>query len=147
MTDGSACELPRQNAAPREIEALLRASRIVAVVGLSPRPDRPSYGVAQYLKGAGYTIIPVNPNATEVLNERSYATVEHIPGPVDIVDIFRKPEDVLPIVEAAIRKGAKAVWMQSGIVNNAAADLARAAGLTVVMDRCMMVEHRRLGAV
>jgi len=144
MSNGDACELPRKNAAPAEIAALLRSSRVVAVVGLSPRPDRPSFGVAQYLKGAGYTIIPVNPNTNEVLNERSYATLEHIPGPIDIVDIFRKPEDVLPIVEAAIRKGAKAVWMQTGIVNNAAADLARAAGLQVVMDRCMMVEHRRL---
>jgi len=134
--------LPRTNAAPEAITALLRDSRIIAVVGLSPKPGRPSYGVAQYLKGAGYTIIPVNPNTPEVLHERSYATVDHIPGPIDIVDIFRKPEDVLTIVEAAIRKGAKAVWMQTGIVNNQAADVARAAGLQVVMDRCMMVEHR-----
>jgi len=142
MSDEAACELPRQNAAPEMIDALLRDSRTIAVVGLSPREDRPSFGVAAYLQRAGYRIIPVNPNATEVLGERCYPALDDIPGPIDVVDIFRKPEDVPPVVDAAIRKGAKAVWMQTGIVNNAAAERARAAGLTVVMDRCMMVEHR-----
>ena len=144
MSAEDRCELPAANASPTEIAGLLNSARRIAVVGLSPRPDRPSYGVAQYLKAAGYRIIPVNPNATEVLGERAFASLDDFPGSVDIVEIFRKPEDVPPVVEAAIRKGAKAVWMQTGIVHNAAAATARAAGLTVVMDRCMMVEHRRL---
>ena len=144
MDEGAGCEMPATNAAPAEIAALLGAARRIAVVGLSPRPDRPSHEVAAYLKAAGYVILPVNPNATEVLGERAWAAIEDVPGPVDVVDIFRRPEEVPPIVDAAIRIGARAVWMQTGIVHNAAADKARAAGLTVVMNRCMMVEHRRL---
>jgi hypothetical protein len=143
MSADAACELPKRNASSADIDALLGRTRTIAVVGLSPKPDRPSYGVAQYLKAAGYRIIPVNPNATEVFGEKAYATLQDVPGDVDVVDIFRKPEDVPPVVDAAIAKGAKAVWMQTGIVNNAAAEAARAAGLSVVMDRCMMVEHRR----
>ncbi len=142
MDDAAACELPRKNAAPEAIDALLASAHTIAVVGLSPREDRPSHDVARYLQAAGFRIIPVNPGATEILGEKSYASLDDVPGPVDIVDIFRKPAEVPPVVDAAIRKGAKAVWMQSGIVHNAAADAARAAGLVVVMDRCLKVEHR-----
>jgi predicted CoA-binding protein len=100
--------------------------------------------VASYLQSQGYKIIPVNPTIAEALGEKSYADLAAIPGPVDVVDVFRKPEDVPPIVEAAIGKGAKAVWLQEGVVNEAAAARARAAGLLVVMDHCMRKEHRRL---
>ena len=123
---------------------LLRSSRTIAVVGLSSRRTRPSFGVAEYLQRAGYRIIPVNPHETEVLGETSYPDLDAVPEPVDIVDIFRRPESVPEIVEAAIRMGAKAVWMQEGVVHEDAAAQARAAGLTVVMDRCLLKDHRRL---
>jgi predicted CoA-binding protein len=129
-----------------EYEPIFRQTRTIAVVGLSPNPDRPSHGVAAYLQAAGYRIIPVNPTVDSVLGERSYASLSDVPEPVDVVDIFRRPEDVPPVVEQAIRIGAKVVWMQEGVVNEAAAAAARAAGLTVVMDRCMLKEHRRLRA-
>ena len=127
-----------------QIEEILKNSRTIAVVGLSPKPDRPSYGVARYLQGQGYRIIPVNPGAQEVLGEKAYPNLSAIPERVDVVDIFRKPEDVLPVVEEAIKIGAKYIWMQEGIVNDQAAQKARRAGLAVVMDRCMSVEHQRL---
>ena len=123
---------------------LLRSSRTIAVVGLSSRRTRPSFGVAEYLQRAGYRIIPVNPHETEVLGETSYPDLDAVPEPVDIVDIFRRPESVPEIVEAAIRMGAKAVWMQEGVVHEDAAAQARAAGLTVVMDRCILKDHRHL---
>jgi predicted CoA-binding protein len=129
-----------------EYEPIFRQTRTIAVVGLSPNPDRPSHGVAAYLQAAGYRIIPVNPTVDSVLGERSYASLSDVPEPVDVVDIFRRPEDVPAVVEQAIRIGAKVVWMQEGVVNEAAAAAARAAGLTVVMDRCMLKEHRRLRA-
>ena len=125
-------------------EEILGSSRTVAVVGLSPKTDRPSYRVASYLKEQGYKIIPVNPNESEILGETSYPDLSSIPEPVDVVDIFRRPEDVTPVVEEAIKKGAKAVWMQEGIVNEEAAARARGAGLLVVMDRCMFKEHKKL---
>ena len=127
-----------------QVSDILDSARTVAVVGLSSKRYRPSYGVAEYMKRSGYRIIPVNPNETEVLGERSYADLESVPGQVDIVDIFRRSEFVLEIVEAAIRKGAKAVWMQEGVVHEAAARRAEAAGLAVVMDRCILKDHRRL---
>lgn len=127
-----------------DIEKILRESTTIAVVGLSDRPDRPSYEVAAYLKGKGYRIIPVNPAVKEVLGEKSYPDLASIPLPVDVVDIFRKPESVPPIVDEAVRIKAKAVWMQLGIVHEGSAQKARDAGLMVVMDRCMMQEHRRL---
>ena len=127
-----------------QIEEILKNSRTIAVVGLSPKPDRPSYGVARYLQGQGYRIIPVNPGAQEVLGEKAYPNLSAIPERVDVVDIFRRPEDVLPVVEEAIKIGAKYIWMQEGIVNDQAAEKARRAGLAVVMDRCMSVEHQRL---
>jgi predicted CoA-binding protein len=127
------------------IAELLTTSRTVAVVGLSSRRTRPSYGVSEYLQSVGYRIIPVNPRETEVLGEKAWPDLDSVPEKVDVVDIFRQAEYVPEIVEAAIRIGAKAVWMQEGIVNEEAASRARAAGLTVVMDRCMLKEHRKLG--
>ncbi|MGA9627976.1 MAG: CoA-binding protein [Bryobacteraceae bacterium] len=129
----------------KQIAEILRVCRTIAVVGLSAKRYRPSYGVAEYLQRAGYRIIPVNPHETEVLGERCYPDVESVPEPIDIVDIFRRPEFVPEIVEAAIRKGAKVVWMQEGVIHEEAARRAREAGLEVVMDRCILKDHRRLG--
>lgn len=123
---------------------LLKTAHTIAVVGLSPSPTRPSNGVAEYLKRVGYRIIPVNPNETEVLGEKCYARLEDVPEQIDLVDIFRRSEYVPEIVESAIRVGAKAVWMQEGVVHEAAATRARQAGLDVVMDRCTLKEHRKL---
>jgi len=125
------------------IPDLLKSSRVIAVVGLSAKKMRPSYGVAEYMQREGYRIIPVNPNETEVLGERAYARLEDVPEHIDIVDIFRRSEFVLPIVESAIRLGAKAVWMQEDVVDDVAAKKAREAGLFVVMDRCILKEHSR----
>jgi uncharacterized protein len=127
-----------------EIRHILETSKIVAIVGLSDKPDRDSYRVAEYLQSQGFRIIPVNPIVASVLGERSYASVADIPEKVDVVDIFRKPDAVGPVVNEAIAAGARVVWMQLGVVNHIAAETARAAGLTVVMDRCMKVEHQRL---
>lgn len=125
-------------------ENLLRNSKTIAVVGLSGRRSRPSYGVSEYLQSNGYRIIPVNPNESEVLGEKAFASLDEIPVHVDIVDIFRRSECVPEVVDAAIRIGAKGVWMQEGVINNEAAGKARAAGLEVVMDRCILKEHRRM---
>lgn len=126
------------------IAELLGRARTIAVVGLSGKRYRPSYGVAEYLQRAGYRVIPVNPQETEVLGERCYPDLESIPERVDIVDIFRRPEFVPAIVESAIGIHAQAVWMQEGIIHEEAAARAREAGLEVVMDRCILKEHRRL---
>ena len=128
----------------KQIAEMLRVCRTIAVVGLSAKRYRPSYGVAEYMQRAGYRIIPVNPHETEVLGEKCYPDLESVPEPIDIVDIFRRSEFVPEIVEAAIRKGAKAVWMQEGVVHEEAARRAREAGLEVVMDRCILKDHRRL---
>ena len=104
---------------------------------------RPSYGVTEYMQGAGYRIIPVNPNETEVLGEKSYARLEDVPEKIDIVNVFRRAEDVAPVVKSAVRIGAKVVWMQTGIENEEAAEKARGAGLVVIEDACILVEHRR----
>ncbi len=125
------------------ISELLRNSRVIAVVGLSSKLARPSHGVAEYMQQQGYRIIPVNPNETQVLGQKAYARLEDVPEHIDIVDIFRRSEFVRPVVESAIRIGAAAVWMQEGVVDEAAARKARQAGLTVVMDRCILKEHRR----
>jgi predicted CoA-binding protein len=127
------------------VAAILGEARTIVVVGLSARRFRPSHGVAEYLQRAGYRIIPVNPKIAEVLGERSYASLDEVPEPVDIVDIFRRPEHVPAIVEAAIRKGAKTIWMQEGVVHEEAARRAESAGLAVIMDRCILKEHKRLG--
>lgn len=126
------------------IASVLRSARTIAVVGLSSKRFRPSHGVAEYMQSAGYRIIPVNPFETEVLGEKTYPELDRVPGTVDIVDIFRRSEFVPEIVEAAIRIGARAIWMQEGVVHEEAAAKARAAGLEVVMDRCILKEHRRL---
>jgi predicted CoA-binding protein len=127
-----------------KIRDILKSSRTIAVVGLSSNPLRPSNGVACYMKRAGYHIIPVNPNETEVLGEKSYARIEDVPEKIDIVDIFRRSEHVSDLVESAIGIGAKSIWMQEGVIDDAAAERARAAGLEVVMDRCILKEHRKL---
>ena len=126
------------------IPELLKNSRNIAVVGLSSNPARPSNGVAEYLKRVGYHIIPVNPNEAEVLGEKCYPRLEDIPEQIDMVDIFRRSEFVPEIVESAIRVGAKSVWMQEGVIHEAAAKRARQAGLDVVMDRCTLKEHRKM---
>jgi len=126
------------------IRDLLRASHTIAVVGLSGKKFRPSYGVSEYMQKEGYRIIPVNPNETEVLGEKSYARIEDIPEHIDIVDIFRRPEFVGPVVDSAIQVGAGVIWMQEGVVHEEAAQKARDAGLAVVMDRCILKEHMRL---
>jgi hypothetical protein len=147
MTDDT-CEFPLENASNAEIDELLARARTIAVVGVSAKPDRDSHRVAAYLQAAGYRIVPVNPGLDEVLGERAWPDLASIPADVaiDIVDIFRLPEHIPPIVEAAIARGAGAVWMQLGLAHNDAAARARAAGLTVVMDRCLKVEHARWAA-
>jgi predicted CoA-binding protein len=125
-------------------EKVLNFSRVVAMVGLSSKHDRPSYKVASYLKEQGYRIIPVNPTEKEILGELCYPDLASIPESVDVVDVFRRSEEVPPIVEEAIRIGAKAVWMQEGVINEEAGARARGAGLMVVMDKCMRKEHWRL---
>jgi predicted CoA-binding protein len=132
---------PELMASDAEIGAILQDHRVVAMVGLSNDPNRPSYRVAQYLKEHGYRVIPVNPGCREILGEPCYASLKDIPFPVDIVDIFRKLEAIPPLVAEAIQVGAKVVWMQLGLVAPDAARLARQAGLKVVMDRCMKIEH------
>jgi predicted CoA-binding protein len=127
-----------------QVAELLRNAHTIAVVGLSNRRFRASGGVARFLQADGYKIIPVNPNETEVLGEKAYARLEDIPEKVDIVDIFRRPEFVPDLVEAAIRIGARAVWMQEGVVHAEAASRAQQAGLLVVMDHCILKEHNRL---
>ena len=128
-----------------EIKEILAQTKTIAVVGLSPKENRPSNDVARYLQEVGYTIIPVNPGQSEVLGEKCYPSLLEVPGKIDVVNIFRRPEDVGPVVDQAIKIGAKVVWMQEGIVNEEAAANARAAGLIVIMDRCLKVDHAELG--
>ena len=129
---------------PDPADRILRSAHTIAVVGLSPNPGRPSHGVARYLQRVGYRILPVNPNVTEVLGERAYATLSELPEPVDVVEVFRRSEFAGAIVDEAIAIGARAVWLQDGVVDEAAAQRARAAGLDVVMDDCMMRRHARV---
>lgn len=126
------------------VRDILASARVIAVVGLSDRPERPSHGVAAYLQAHGYRIVPVNPHVAEVLGEKACARLRDVPQPVDVVNVFRRSEAVPAIVEEAIAIGAKVIWMQEGIVHEAAADRARAAGLQVVMNRCILREHHRL---
>jgi predicted CoA-binding protein len=126
------------------LRRILRTSRTIAVVGLSAEWHRPSYFAAKYMQEHGYRMIPVNPRYTEVLGERCHAALATIDVPVDIVDVFRRTEDVMPIAEQAVAIGAKCLWQQIGVKNEAAAALAAAAGLDVVMDRCVKIEHARL---
>src|SRR3984893_6386910 len=135
-------EVREQAADPAE--KILRSAHTIAVVGLSANPQRPSHGVARYLQRAGYRIIPVNPNVTAVLGERAYATLSELPGPVHVLEVFRRSEFAGAIVDDAIAVGAGAVWLQDGVVDEAAAARARAAGLDVVMDDCMMRRHAQM---
>jgi predicted CoA-binding protein len=124
---------------------ILETYKVIAVVGLSSRPWRPSFGVTEYMQSAGYKIIPVNPNETQVLGEKCYARLEDVPKSmnIEIVDIFRRSPDIPPVVDSAIAVGAKVVWMQQGIANEAAAEKARAAGIIAIEDACILIEHRR----
>ena len=126
------------------IREILDNCRVIAVVGLSSKKTRPSYGVSEYMQQAGYRIIPVNPNETEVLGETAHPSLDAVPEGVDLVNVFRRSEYVPAIVEQAIRRGARAIWMQEGVFHEAAAQRARQAGLLVVMDRCILKEHRKL---
>jgi predicted CoA-binding protein len=128
---------------PDPILEILKKYKTIAIVGLSSNPSRPSYGVAEYMQSRGYRIIPVNPNEREVLGEKSYARLEDVPEKVEFVDVFRRVEEVPAVTESAIRAGAKVLWMQLGIENEEAAERARAAGMIVVEDACVFVEHRK----
>ena len=122
---------------------ILETYKKIAVVGLSNSPWRASFGVSRFMQTVGYDITPVNPNETEVLGQPAYATLDDVPGPIEIVNIFRRSEFVPDIVEAAIRRGAKVVWMQEGVIHEGAAQRARAAGIEVVMDRCILKEQMK----
>lgn len=126
------------------MKEILSSTKTIASVGLSSNTEKESYWIVSYLKEQGYRIIPVNPTADEILGEKAYPDLESVPETIDVVQVFRRPEDVPPVVDSAIKVGAKVVWMQEGIVNEEAAQKAREAGLQVVMDACMRVTHRRL---
>jgi uncharacterized protein len=128
----------------QKMKDILLSIKTIASVGLSSNPEKESYWIVSYLKDQGYHIIPVNPTSTEILGEKAYPDLESVPKKIDVVQVFRKSEDVPPIVDDAIKVGAKVVWMQEGIVNEEAAQKARDAGLQVVMDACMRATHRRL---
>jgi len=128
-----------------ELKQLLQNTRTIAVVGLSEKPDRPSHHVAAYLQSVGFRVIPVNPSVLSILGERSYPTLYDIPEPVDMVDVFRRSDAVPAIAQEAIAIGAKSLWLQEGVIHQEAAAMAKAAGLQVVMDRCILKEHERVG--
>lgn len=123
---------------------LLKKNKVIAVVGLSPKESRPSNMVARYLIEAGFTVIPVNPGQTEILGLKCYTSLDDISESVDIVNVFRRSEDVLPIAEQAVAIGAKGLWLQQGVINNDAKEIAEAAGLLVVMDRCIKIDHQNI---
>ncbi|MBA3006300.1 MAG: CoA-binding protein [Proteobacteria bacterium] len=129
------------------VKDVLRTAKTIAVVGFSPKENRPSNMVGCYLIQAGFRVIPVNPGHSEICGLKCYPDLSSIPEAVDVVDIFRRAQDVLPVVEEAISIGAKVIWMQQGIINREAADLAEKAGLIVVMDRCIKVDHMQFGSV
>lgn len=129
------------NPSREQIKELLKEAGAIAVVGLSDKPDRVSHMVASAMRDRGYRIIPVNPNADEILGEKCYPSLTDVPEPIDIVNVFRRSEEVLPIAEEAVRVGAKTFWLQQGIVNEQAAELCKHAGLKVIMDRCIKVEE------
>ncbi len=137
------CQLPEFNPEDEEIRSILEKNQVIAVVGLSPKPDRDSHRVAKYLQEHGYQIVPVHPRADEILGQKAYASLKEIPFPVDIVDIFRKIEAIPAIVDDAIAIGAKVVWMQLGLAENQSARKATAAGLQVIMNKCTKIEHSR----
>lgn len=131
-----------ENAA--DLRRILQQSRTIAVVGLSPDPARPSHGVARYLQAQGYTIVPVNPACDEILGERCYPSLRDVPLAIDIVDVFRRASEVMPVAEDAIAVGARCLWLQLGVIAPQAAARAQSVGLEVVMDHCLKIEHRRL---
>ncbi len=133
------------NPGDERMRALLESSRTIAVVGLSPRPARASHQVARYLMAVGYRVIPVNPACTEILGQPCYPDLRAVPEPIDIVDCFRRSDQIEPIAEDAVAVGAKVLWLQLGVVNEAAAQFATRAGLDVVMDRCIKIDHAVLG--
>jgi len=135
--------MPDSNPADEEIKEILKKNKVVAVVGLSPKPERDSHKVAKYLQDHGYRIVPVRPKAKEILGEQAYASLKDIPFPVEVVDIFRKVDAIPGIVDEAIDIGAKVVWMQLGLAENQSAQKAREAGLQVVMNKCLKIEHNR----
>ena len=137
------CQMPESNPNDEEIKQILKNNQVIAVVGLSPKPERASHQVAKYLQDHGYRIVPVRPKADEILGEKAFASLKDIPFPVDIVDIFRQVEAIPGIVDEAIDIGAKVVWMQLGLAENQSACRAREAGLQVVMNKCMKIEHSR----
>jgi len=147
MNNEGNCELPDSNPPSDEICKLLAESKVVAIVGLSDKPDRASNKVAVYLKEHGYKIIPVNPMKDVILGEKCYSSLSDIPEPIDIVDIFRKVDVIPAIVDEAIKVSAKAVWMQLGLAHHESAEKARQAGLIVVQSKCTKIEHERVGAV
>ena len=123
------------------MKSLLQETKIIAVVGLSDKPSRPSYDVSRYMQAHGYQIIPVNPSCTEILGEKCYPDLKSIPVPVDMVNVFRKSDDCLPVAKEAVAIGAKSLWLQLGVINQEACDYAESHGLTVVMDKCLKIEH------
>src|SRR5215813_319340 len=133
--------MPHRNPSDQDLKRLLSAASTIAVVGASSNPERPSNGIMRKLKSVGYRVIPVNPNEAEVLGERAYASLLDIPEPIDIVDVFRRPEFTPAIADDAVKVRAKALWLQSGVRNEDAAARASAGGLTVVMDACISVMH------
>lgn len=137
------CEFPDKIVSDEEVDEILEKSRTVAVVGISNKEDRPSFQVAKYLKEHGYKIIPVNPRLEEILGEKAYRSLKDIPEPIDVVDIFRRPEAIPPVVDEAIDAGAKVVWMQLGLAHNESACRAEEKGLKAVQNKCMKIEHSR----
>jgi predicted CoA-binding protein len=136
--------MAHENPSDEATRKLLTDARVIAVVGASSSPDRPSHGIFEKLLAAGYTVVPVNPNETEVLGQKAYASLADVPSRIDIVDVFRRPEHTPDLADEAVRAGAKALWLQSGIVNDEAARRARDGGLAVVMDACIGVMHSLL---
>ena len=140
----SHCEFPKQNLPDKEIKELLANSKVIAVVGISNNPAKASYGVAKYLIDAGYSVIPVNPNYDEVLGLKCYSDLKSVPEKIDIVDIFRKPEFLAEVMDEADEIKAKSIWLQLGLCNNEAVEKAKKAGLKVVMNKCIKIEHMKL---
>ncbi len=138
------CAIPDGNPPPEVVADILKTCRSIAVVGCSPKPSRDSHQVARYLLDQGYEMIPVNPGQKEILGRTCYGSLKEIPDPVDVVDLFLKPERVAPVVDQALEIGAKVIWMQLGVVENASAGKAREKGIQVVMNRCIKQEHRKL---
>ena len=140
------CEIPKVTSPTAEIKGILTKYKTIAVVGLSPKENRPSHGVSKYMQSHGYKIYPVNPTIKEILGEKSYPDLKSIPDKIDIVDVFRDPAFVVEVAKDAVLIGAKVLWLQEGVINNEAAEIAKKAGLKVVMNKCILKEHRKLSS-